>query len=46
MKAHAALSSISEHLLTVGVGGTEEEAEEKDEDKEEEPEYEVCPIHI
>ena len=36
-----ALSSISEHLLTVGVGGTDEEAEEKDEDKEEEPEDEV-----
>ena len=41
-----ALSSISEHLLTVDMGGTEEEAEEKDEDKEEEPEDEVCPIHI
>ena len=34
------LSSISEHLLTVGEGGTEEEAEEKNED----PEDEVCPI--
>ena len=38
-------SSISEHLLTVGEGGTEEEAEERDEDKEE-PEDKVCPILI
>ena len=36
-----ALSSISEHPLTVGVGGNDEEAEEKDEEKEEEPEGEV-----
>ena len=39
-------SSISEHLLMVGEGGTEEEAEERDEDKEEEPEDKVCPILI
>ena len=36
-------SSVSEHLLTVGVGTTEEEEEEeKDEDEKDE----VCPIHI
>ena len=40
------LSSISEHLLTVGEGGTEEEAEERNEDKDEDPEDEVCPILI
>ena len=38
-------SSISEHLLTVGEGGTEEEAEERDEN-EEEPEDEICPLLI
>ena len=40
------LSSISEHLLTVSEGETEEEAEERNEDKDEDPEDEVCPILI
>ena len=40
------LSSISEHLLMVGEGGTEEEAEERNEDKDEDPEDEVCPLLI
>ena len=34
-------SSISEKLLTVGVGTTEEEEEEDEDEKDE-----VCPIHI
>ena len=38
-------SSVSEHLLTVGVGTTEEE-EEEEEEKDEDEKDEVCPIHI
>ena len=37
-------SSVSEHLLTVGVGTTEEEEEEEEKDEDEKDE--VCPIHI
>ena len=44
-------SSISEHLLTVGVGTTEEKEEEKEEEEEEEEKDkdekdELRPIHI
>ena len=38
-------SSVSEHLLTVCVGTTEEE-EEEEEEKDEDEKDEVCPIHI
>ena len=40
-------SSISEHLLMVGVGTTEEEEEEEEKEKKDEDEKdEVCLIHI